>query len=83
MRNGNRVGNSGKSSKSSRAALTDESTWREGADDLADSYSGAEATGPVSAANGKPSRQRIEEYFERKRLAEVLQEDLGEDFFRT
>lgn len=31
--------------------------------------------------NGKPSRQRIEEYFERKRLAEALQEDLGDDIF--
>jgi hypothetical protein len=31
---------------------------------------------------GKPSRQRIEEYFERKRLAEALQEDLGDDFFQ-
>jgi len=37
---------------------------------------------PVRAANLKPSRQRIEEYFERKRLAEALQEDLGEDIFK-
>jgi hypothetical protein len=36
---------------------------------------------PVRAANLKPSRQRIEEYFERKRLAEALQEDLGDDIF--
>ena len=32
--------------------------------------------------SGKPSRQRIEEYFERKRLAEALQEDLDDDIFR-
>ena len=36
---------------------------------------------PVHVASNKPSRQRIEEYFERKRLAEALQEDLGEDIF--
>jgi hypothetical protein len=32
--------------------------------------------------SAKRSRQRIEEYFERKRLAEVLQEDLRDDIFR-
>jgi hypothetical protein len=83
LRYGNRVGSSEKSKKSSRAAVTDEGAWREGDDDLAEGYTGAEPTRPVSEATGKPSRQRIEEYFERKRLAEVLQEDLGEDFFRT
>ena len=37
---------------------------------------------PARIASLKPSRQRIEEYFERKRLAEALQEDLGEDIFK-
>lgn len=71
------------SKKSLPGGLAGDSAWREGEDvELP-----REAPGVLSqyrslrAGGGKPSRQRIEEYFERKRLAETLQEDLGEDFF--
>lgn len=70
------------SKKSLPGELTDGSTWREGDDDPAEGYPEGPVAKPAKAVQGKPSRQRIEEYFERKRLAEVLQEDPGEDFFK-
>ncbi|MGQ0657392.1 MAG: hypothetical protein ACT4NU_04740 [Chromatiales bacterium] len=72
------------SKKSLPGGLAEDAAWREGDDGELPQ----EATGnlsplkPVKATGGKPSRQRIEEYFERKRLAEALQEELGEDLFR-
>lgn len=61
----------------------DVSVWEQDDDgDGGDDASAGELPDKLAlVASSKPSRQRIEEYFERKRLAEALQEDLGEDFF--
>ena len=71
------------SKKSLPGQLTGDSAWRESEDvELPRQEAGALSRYRSARARGdKPPRQRIEEYFERKRLAEALQEDLREDFF--
>ena len=61
----------------------DVSVWEQDDDgDGGDDASAGELPDKLAlGTSSKPSRQRIEEYFERKRLAEALQEDLGEDIF--
>lgn len=71
------------SKKSVPGRMTEEGTWRDGEDDPPDAFSNEQPSKRDRNAPGKPSRQRIEEYFERKRLAETLDEELGEDFFRA
>ncbi|MEZ5445959.1 MAG: hypothetical protein R3F45_09310 [Gammaproteobacteria bacterium] len=70
------------SKKSLPVGMSDEAAWREGDEEPGEGYSEAPAVKSTKNRPGKPSRQRIEEYFERKRLAEALQEELGEDFFQ-
>jgi hypothetical protein len=70
------------SKKSLPVGMSDEATWRDGDEEAGEGFSETPAVKSTKSRVGKPSRQRIEEYFERKRLAEVLQEDLGDDFFQ-
>jgi hypothetical protein len=72
------------SKKSLPVAVTDEAVWKDEEDEeAAEGFAEGPATAMKSSRsrNGKPSRQRIEEYFERKRLAEVLQEDFRDEWF--
>ncbi|HTT07511.1 MAG TPA: hypothetical protein VMH34_01795 [Gammaproteobacteria bacterium] len=59
------------------------SSWQD------EEYDGDDGLGDIEGASlapgagcAKTSRQRIEEYRERKRLAEALQEDVGDDILR-
>jgi hypothetical protein len=70
------------SKKSLPVAVADEAAWREGEEELSEPFAEGPAVKTTKSRSEKPSRQRIEEYFERKRLAEVLQEDLTEDYFK-
>jgi hypothetical protein len=70
------------SKKTLPVAVADEATWRDGDEDLAETFSENPVAKPSKSKAGKPSRQRIEEYFERKRLAEALQEDFTDDYFQ-
>ncbi|GEM_PF-3491778 len=60
------------------------SLWQDdeecGGDDLPDDA--GEVPLEPGAGCAKTSRQRIEEYLERKRLAEALQEEVGDDILR-
>ena len=69
------------SKKSLPVAVTDEAVWKDEEDeDAAEGIAEGAVTKSSRGRSGKPSRQRIEEYFERKRLAEVLQEDFRDEW---
>jgi hypothetical protein len=70
------------SKKTLPVAVADEAIWRDGDEDLAETFAENPVVRPVKSKAEKPSRQRIEEYFERKRLAEALQEDFTDDYFQ-
>jgi hypothetical protein len=65
--------------------IFEEEEWEEAAE-VANPALAVNAT-PESAPRGKraqekPLRQRIEEYFERKRLEQALDEELNDDIFK-
>jgi len=72
------------SKKSLPGQLTEDSVWRESEENelRREELSEVSATKGTKMSQGKPTRQRIEEYFERKRLAEALQEHLDDDIFK-
>ena len=59
------------------------SAWQEEEDEVDDNLDDAREA-PLELGTGctKTSRQRIEEYLERKRLAEALQEEVGDNILR-
>ena len=71
------------SKKSLPVGMIDEANWKETDEETSESFPENSDLRLTKTLAGKPSRQRIEEYFELKRLAEILQEDLTDDFFRS
>lgn len=71
------------SKKSLPVRAPDEATWRGRDEDLSEFFTDGPVVKSGRGRVDRSSRQCIEEYFERKRLAEALQEHLSEDFFRT
>lgn len=64
----------------------EEETWDESAEATTPAAAAAVNEGAsvgAARANEKPLRQRIEEYFERKRLEQALDEELGDDIFNS
>ncbi len=59
------------------------SAWQEEEDEVGDNFDDAgEASLELGTGCAKTCRQRIEEYLERKRLAEALQEEVGDNILR-